>query len=95
MWFYPEDPTPREQCPCCDYVTLPERGASLICLICYWEDDGQDVGKLDDVSGPNHIPLRKARVNFMTLGVCDSIFKGNVLAAKERSQFEYHPRNID
>ncbi len=41
VWYEPADPTPRHQCPCCDYISLPERGNYLICRICFWEDDGR------------------------------------------------------
>ena len=28
-------------CPCCGFVTLPERGGCEICPVCFWKDDGQ------------------------------------------------------
>lgn len=28
-----------EQCPCCGYKTIKERGCYDICKVCYWEDD--------------------------------------------------------
>lgn len=71
VWYEPEDATPRELCPCCDYVTLPERGNYLICPVCFWEDDGGDIDKLDLHSGPNHITLRQGRENFKKYGACD------------------------
>jgi len=33
-----EQPLPYS-CPCCGYLTLPERGAYDICPVCFWEDD--------------------------------------------------------
>ncbi|HEI2325144.1 TPA: hypothetical protein SI485_004590, partial [Escherichia coli] len=27
------------KCPCCGYLTLPERGQYDICPVCQWEDD--------------------------------------------------------
>lgn len=93
-WYTPEDPTPREQCPCCDYITLPERGNYLICPICFWEDDGFDVDKLDLHSGPNHMTLREGRANFKAFGACSINMKQYVLIEEERLQFDYHPRNI-
>ena len=59
IWYSPTDPTPREVCPCCDYVSLAERGAYLICPLCDWEDDGQG-GRLVG-SGYS---LAEARENF-------------------------------
>ncbi|MEM8710349.1 MAG: CPCC family cysteine-rich protein [Planctomycetota bacterium] len=60
------------QCPCCDFYSLQERGSFEICPVCYWEDDGQDLDRLDEVSGPNHITLRAARLNFERLGAADA-----------------------
>lgn len=93
-WYSPEDPTPREQCPCCDYITLPERGGYLICPICFWEDDGLDIDELDIHSGPNHITLREGRANFKEFGASKSRIKKYVLSEEERLQFEYRPRDI-
>lgn len=59
------------QCPCCDYYTLQERAAYQACPVCYWEDDGQDLDRLDEVSGPNHITLRQGRKNYASFGACD------------------------
>ena len=93
-WYEPDDPTPREQCPCCDYISLPERGSYLICPVCFWEDDGQDVDELDLGSGPNHgITLREGRQNFKAFGSCELAMKKYVVTESERKQFEYRPRN--
>src|SRR5687767_10862719 len=59
------------QCPCCDYFTLDERGGYDICPVCFWEDDGQDIDRPDEHSGPNHMTLREGRDNFRRLGACD------------------------
>ena len=61
----------RFQCPCCDFYTLEQRGAYDVCPVCYWEDDGQDLDRVDEVSAPNHITLRQARRNFVRYGACD------------------------
>jgi hypothetical protein len=93
VWYEPADPTPRHQCPCCDFVTLPERGNYLICPICFWEDDGQDVDALDETSGPNHgMTLREARINFKQFGACEESMIKNVLPIEDRSRFERHSR---
>lgn len=60
-----------EQYPCCDYISLPERGNYLIWPICFWEDDGQEIDELDKQSGLNHgITLRQGRLNFKEFGAC-------------------------
>lgn len=94
-WYTPDDPTPREQCPCCDYVSLPERGQYIICRVCFWEDDGQDVNELDRPSGPNNgVTLRQARANFERFGACEARFVQNVCSAAESAQFERRPRRV-
>ncbi len=54
-------------CPCCGYPTLSARGDFEICLICWWEDDGQDDHNADEVfGGPNgRYSLTMARENFV------------------------------
>lgn len=53
-------------CPCCSYPTLSEPGGYNICLLCNWEDDGQDDPYADEVwPGPNKgYSLTQARDNF-------------------------------
>lgn len=72
------------QCPCCDYYSLQERGGFEVCPVCYWEDDGQDLDRLDEISGPNHITLRAARLNFERMGACDSAAVPLVATAEAR-----------
>jgi hypothetical protein len=94
-WYSPEDPEPREQCPCCDYISLPERGNFLICPICFWEDDGQDVDELDAPSAPNHgITLREGRANFEKFGACEKEMLEHVIPAEERKNFKRQVRKI-
>lgn len=94
IWYSPADPTPREVCPCCDYVSLAERGNYLICPVCFWEDDGQDVDQLDEPSGPNHITLREGRANYKRFGACDEKMVPNVCSPEERAKFERRPRHV-
>jgi len=75
----------RFQCPCCDFYTLHDRASFEICPVCYWEDDGQDFDRLDQVSGPNHITLRQGRENFERIGACDDAARALVLAPGERA----------
>jgi len=53
-------------CPCCGFLTLPERGGYDIYPVCFWEDDGQDDHDADEVrGGPNHtLSLKEARANY-------------------------------
>jgi len=95
QWYAPADPTPRHQCPCCDYVSLPERGNYLICKVCFWEDDGQDLDRLDEESGPNHgLTLRQGRLNFEKVGACDPKMLKYVLPIAERKRYVRKPRHV-
>jgi cysteine-rich CPCC protein len=58
------------RCPCCRFPTLAERSAWHICAVCWWEDDGQDDPRADEVwGGPNEdYSLSAARANFLSHG---------------------------
>lgn len=59
---------PRERfaCPCCGYPTLAARDRYEACILCWWEDDGQDDADAAEVrGGPNaDYSLERARANF-------------------------------
>jgi Cysteine-rich CPCC len=80
------------QCPACDYFTLPKRGQYDICPICFWEDDGLDLDKVDQFSGPNHLTLREGRENFRNLGACRVDMQPHVLDEGSRGRYRYAPR---
>ncbi|MEO0913978.1 MAG: CPCC family cysteine-rich protein [Pseudomonadota bacterium] len=89
-WYEPADPEPRHTCPCCDYVTLPERGNYLICPVCYWEDDGLDLDAPDTRSGPNiGMTIREARQNFRNIGACELKMREHVCSEAERRAYHY------
>jgi hypothetical protein len=90
-WFRPNDPTPREQCPCCGYITLAERLKCLICPVCFWEDDAFVGDSLDEPSDCNKITLREARVNFADFGACDRKGLAHVVEPWQRSLFDRKP----
>lgn len=79
------NPVDLQRCPCCDYLTLEERGQYAICPVCFWEDDGIDLPDLDVHSGPNHMTLRQGRQNFESFGACDRAMLPNVLPESSRS----------
>jgi len=93
IWYEPADPSPKFQCPCCDYVTLAERSSFLICFVCFWEDDGADVDHLER-GGPNGVSLGDARKNFINFGACEISMLPHVCPTPEREAFEYRPRAI-
>ena len=94
MRFVPADNAPRERCPCCDHVSLPERGTYLICPICFWEDDGGDIDDLDTISGPNRMTLRAARKNFRRIGACAPEMLKHVLPDAKRREYAHLPRDV-
>jgi len=53
-------------CHCCGYPTLDEKASYDICILCNWEDDGQDDLDADLINGgPNgNYSLTEARENF-------------------------------
>ncbi len=94
-WHTPKKTSKLCRCPCCDYVTLPERGSYLICPVCYWEDEGLDIDHLDIESGANHgITLRKGRLNFLEFGACEPEMISNVVSVQERESYGYKPRTL-
>lgn len=56
-------------CPGCGFPALPERGAFVICIVCDWEDDGQDDHAASifaglELPGPNGtLTLHANRIN--------------------------------
>ncbi len=69
LYIRPE-PGMRYACPCCRFLTLPERDGYDICPVCYWEDDGQDDHDADvKRGGSNHgISLTQGRQIYLTCG---------------------------
>lgn len=60
---------------------------SLICKVCFWEDDAFVGDQPDEPSLCNHMTLRQARVNFAALGACDALMLPHVVPVAERSRF--------
>lgn len=77
------------RCYCCGYFTIEQRGNFEICLVCFWEDDGE--GDLDIFSNPNRMTLRKGRENFLKFGVCEKQFVKYVV---KNPQNKYRRENI-
>ncbi len=75
----------QNQCPCCDYYSLARRSAHDVCPVCYWEDDGTDLDRMNEVSSANHITLFTARQNFGAFGASDQAALSLVATPDERS----------
>ena len=74
-------------CPCCGYATLGEEGGYEICVLCFWEDDGQDDPKADENwGGPNSVSLTEARINFLQFGASTPRRKMNTRKPNEKDE---------
>lgn len=73
-------------CPCCGFATLSERAIYDICTICWWEDDGQDDDRANEVwGGPNGpYSLSKARENFEDHGHMYDVGQGIEVVEKPK-----------
>lgn len=60
----------RFACPCCGFLTLPERppGTFEICPVCRWEDDNVQFANPEYSGGANRISLAQCRRNFAAFG---------------------------
>lgn len=77
-----------QQCPVCDYFTLPRRAAYEVCPVCFWEH-----GELElDGADPNHLLLCEARANFREFGACSLEMRGSVLSEQARQRYRCAPR---
>ncbi len=81
-------PVNYEACPCCGYKTIKQRGHCNICMVCWWEDDGQDNIDADqnfDVC--NEISLLQARINFLQKGFSDSCRKDLIKLKHNKNRY--------
>ncbi len=86
-----------QQCPCCDYFSLAQRGHCLVCPVCFWEDDCEDPNnsKWDAPSDLNdNMCLREARKNFIQHGAWKPEYSSIVIQASERSLLRVVRRNV-
>ncbi len=68
---------------------------SLICPVCFWEDDAFVGNCLDEQSVCNKMTLRQGRANFTNFGACDSKMSEHVVSVAEPSQFALKPLPTD
>src|SRR5262245_61007895 len=64
---------------------------SLICHVCFWEDDALVGDRLDEPSVCNHMTLRYGRANFAAFGACDRELLKHVVPTAERSRYDWRP----
>jgi hypothetical protein len=66
---------------------------SLICNVCFWEDDAFVGDDPDAESVCNHMTLAEARINFERIGACDPKMLEHVVPVSERERFRRVPRS--
>ncbi|MGX4601748.1 CPCC family cysteine-rich protein [Faecalimicrobium sp. JNUCC 81] len=76
-------------CPCCGYITLPNRGDYYICPLCIWEDDQSQFEHPNLGGGANENSLIEAQINFINFGVSDIRFK---YMAGNKNEFKKDPK---
>jgi hypothetical protein len=60
---------------------------SLICAVCFWEDDAFVGNRPDEPSMCNRMTLRQGRANFATFGACDRKMLQHVVPVAERARY--------
>ena len=63
--------TRKQPCDCCGYFTLEGKDQSIVCPVCYWEDDKVQRRDPSFAGGANKMSLDQARENFAVWGACD------------------------
>jgi hypothetical protein len=64
---------------------------SLICPVCFWEDDAFVGDRSDERSLCNKMTLRQGRANFAAFGASDREMLIHVVPPEQRSQFARRP----
>ncbi len=86
-----------QQCPCCDYFSLAERGKCLVCPVCFWEDDCENPESPQwEVSSElnDNCTLKEARENFIKFGAWAKKYSSIVISEKERRILKYLSRSV-
>lgn len=70
----------KRTCPCCGFYTVDSDDEVIvdICPVCFWQYDNIAQEKPNDIIGPNHISLNKAKENYRLFGVCEKQYINNV-----------------
>ena len=84
----------RYPCPCCGHLVFSEPpGSEDICLVCFWEDDLNQLRWPAFAGGANAVSLIEAQRNFSEFGAIEERFAGDVRAptADEPKDPEWRP----
>jgi hypothetical protein len=84
-----------QKCPCCDDVVLSDdRGSCYVCQVCYWQYDGLDIDRQDEVSIVNEVSLREARSNYLRFGACHERWVCNDYWQNDESTYDRIEREL-
>lgn len=81
-------------CPCCGHIVFTEPpGSDDICLVCFWEDDVDQLRSPHLREGANSVSLIEAQQNFAKFGAIEERFIGDVRppAADEPLEPDFRP----
>ena len=71
--------TDRYPCPSCGHVVFAEPpGSDDICLVCFWEDDLEQLRWPMFAGGANAVSLVEAQTNYRDFGAIEERFAGDV-----------------
>jgi hypothetical protein len=84
----------RYPCPCCGHLVFTEPpGSDDICLVCFWEDDLEQLRWPGFAGGANAVSLIEAQRNVAQFGAIEERFTGDVrpATADEQPDPEWRP----
>jgi hypothetical protein len=86
----------RYPCPCCGHLVFEEPpGSEDICLVCFWEDDLNQLRWPALAGGANAVSLLEAQKNFRDAGAIEARFAGDVRPPTEAEPRDPELRPID
>ncbi|WP_167944509.1 CPCC family cysteine-rich protein [Micromonospora profundi] len=86
----------RSPCPCCGHLVHDDRpGSSLICPVCFWEDDQVQLRWPFYRGGANKVSLVEAQRNYGNLGVSETRFADKVRSPSRDEALDRGFRPID
>lgn len=82
-------PENRYTCPCCGHLVFDEPpGSDDICLVCFWQDDENQLRWPELAGGANAVSLREAQATYAELGASEARFVGDVRAPTENEPLD-------
>ncbi|MFD0968128.1 CPCC family cysteine-rich protein [Plantactinospora endophytica] len=89
-------PPDRSPCPCCGHLVHDDQpGSSLVCPVCFWEDDAVQLRWPLYEGGANRFSLVEAQGIYQALRVSHTRFANNVRVPKVGEPLDEGFRPID